>query len=182
MVQGGEAATKCGCECVFPSPAALRDEALVLSDLQEAYNQGVEDAKCAIRAESQGGGYWAAAYINAIARRCSPFRYTGLPTDANHDDRERMISEADLVGEVQLRMDQVVEAAVEWHQAGRDGGDWLNAADNLASAINSLLELRSKPEAQAQSAAPSREIPCPHCNHVECECSEFDVSPGTGAE
>lgn len=40
-----------------------------------AYNQAVEDAKAAIRAESQGGGYWAAAYINAITRRCSPHVY-----------------------------------------------------------------------------------------------------------
>ena len=73
------------------APAAIRDEALVLSDLQEAYNQGVEDAKCAIRAESQGGGYWAAAYINAIARRCSPFRYTGLPLDADDTTRELIV-------------------------------------------------------------------------------------------
>jgi hypothetical protein len=40
-----------------------------------AYNQAVEDAKSAIRHESQGGGYWAATYINAIARRCSPHVY-----------------------------------------------------------------------------------------------------------
>ncbi|HEU4509050.1 MAG TPA: hypothetical protein VFR78_12465 [Pyrinomonadaceae bacterium] len=40
-----------------------------------AYNQAIEDALAAIRAESQGGRYWAAAYINAIARRCSPHVY-----------------------------------------------------------------------------------------------------------
>ena len=124
------------------SPVALGDEAPTLTALQEAYNQGVEDAKCAIRAESQGGGYWAATYINAIARRCSPFRYTGLPTDANDGDRERMINETGLVDEVQHRMDQVVEAAVEWHQAGQEGGEWLAAADRLGAAISSLLELR----------------------------------------
>lgn len=28
VVQGGEAAMKCDCECVFPAPAALRDEAV----------------------------------------------------------------------------------------------------------------------------------------------------------
>lgn len=131
------------------SPAAIRDEALTLTDLQEAYNQGIEDAKCAIRAESQGGGYWAATYINAIARRCSPFRYTGLPADANDDDRERMINEAGLVDEVQHRMDQVVEAAVEWHQAGQEGGEWIEYADKLGAAINSLLELRDAPSKAA---------------------------------
>lgn len=40
-----------------------------------AYNQAIEDALAAIRAESQGGGYWAATYINAIARKCSPHVY-----------------------------------------------------------------------------------------------------------
>lgn len=57
---------------------ASRDSVAILpqlTELREAYNQGVEDAKCAIRAESQGGGYWAATYINAIARRCSPHVY-----------------------------------------------------------------------------------------------------------
>lgn len=138
------------CRLIAPaSPAAIRDEALTLTDLQEAYNQGIEDAKCAIRAESQGGGYWAATYINAIARRCSPFRYTGLPADANDDDRERMINEAGLVDEVQHRMDQVVEAAVEWHQAGQEGGEWIEYADKLGAAINSLLELRDAPSKAA---------------------------------
>lgn len=50
----------------------------------------------------------------------------------------------ELVDEVQHRMDQVVEAAVEWHQAGQEGGDWFEAGEKLGSAINSLLELRDK--------------------------------------
>lgn len=50
-----------------------------------------------------------------------------------------------IADEVQRRMDQVVEAAVEWHQAGREGGEWLDAADRLIDAINSLLELRGDP-------------------------------------
>lgn len=40
-----------------------------------AYNKAIEDVMAAIRAESQGGGYWAATFINAIARRCSPHVY-----------------------------------------------------------------------------------------------------------
>ena len=47
-----------------------------------------------------------------------------------------------LVDEVQHRMDQVVDAAVEWHQAGREGGAWMDKADALSAAIDSLLELR----------------------------------------
>lgn len=47
-----------------------------------------------------------------------------------------------LVDEVQHRMDQVVDAAVEWHQAGREGGEWFDAAEKLGAAIDSLLELR----------------------------------------
>ena len=52
-----------------------------------------------------------------------------------------------LVDEVQHRMDQVVEAAVEWHQAGREGGEWMEKADALSDAIDSLLELRDSPQA-----------------------------------
>lgn len=40
-----------------------------------AYNKAIEDVMAAIRAESQGGGYWAATFINAIARKCSPHVY-----------------------------------------------------------------------------------------------------------
>lgn len=50
-----------------------------------------------------------------------------------------------LVGEVQHRMDQVVEAAVEWHQAGREGAEWFNKAEALSTAIDSLLELKENP-------------------------------------
>lgn len=51
--------------------------------------------------------------------------------------------EADeLADEVQRRMDQVVEAAVEWHQSD---DDWIETSERLGAAINSLLELRSKP-------------------------------------
>lgn len=56
------------------------------------------------------------------------------------------VEQADeLVDEVQRRMDQVVEAAVEWHQAGREGAEWFEAAEKLGAAIDSLLELRSEP-------------------------------------
>src|ERR1043165_2302760 len=53
-------------------------------------------------------------------------------------------AEDDLVDEVQRRMDQVVEAAVEWHQSD---DDWFERAEVLAHAIDSLLELRSKSRA-----------------------------------
>lgn len=52
----------------------------------------------------------------------------------------------ELLDEVQHRMDQVVESAVEWHQAGREGDEWFDKAEALGAAIESLLELRSKPE------------------------------------
>ena len=50
-----------------------------------------------------------------------------------------------LVNEVQHRMDQVVEAAVEWHQAGHEGTEWFEAAERLGAAIDSLLEMRDDP-------------------------------------
>lgn len=61
-----------------------------------------------------------------------------------------------LVDEVQHRMDQVVDAAVEWHQDGREGGEWMEAADKLANAIDSLLELRSH-EAETTPKEESRD-------------------------
>lgn len=59
------------------------------------------------------------------------------------------VPEDELVNEVQCRMDQVVEAAVEWHQAGREGAEWFEAAEKLEATINLLLELRSVPAAPA---------------------------------
>lgn len=56
------------------------------------------------------------------------------------------VEQSDELGdEVQHRMDQVVEAAVEWHQAGREGAEWFEAAERLGAAIDSLLELRGEP-------------------------------------
>lgn len=52
----------------------------------------------------------------------------------------------DLVDEVQCRTDQVVEAAVEWHQAGREGGEWMDRAEALSAAIDQLLALRETPK------------------------------------
>lgn len=63
-------------------------------------------------------------------------------------------TESALVGEVQHRMDQVVEAAVEWHQVGREGGEWFEAAEKLGAAIESLLELRDKPTVPLLPNAP----------------------------
>lgn len=48
-----------------------------------------------------------------------------------------------VVDEVQQRMDAVVDAAVEWHVGHID---WTGDADTLGTAIDSLLELRGKPE------------------------------------
>lgn len=89
-----------------------------LNELQEAYNQGIEDAKCAIRAESQGGGYWAATYINAIARRCSPFGYTGLPPDADEATRE-----------------QIVQAITDIQEARESHAQWANHLRNEKHAL-----------------------------------------------
>lgn len=102
----------------------------------------------------------------------SPEGYKGLDASTELRRRERAawekykaslttpanvpVGEPDvLVDEVQHRMDLVVEAAVEWHQAGQEGGEWFEAAEKLGASINSLLELRGDP----QSAMPRR-----HCS------------------
>jgi hypothetical protein len=53
-----------------------------------------------------------------------------------------------LVDDVQRRMDSVAEAAVEWHQAGREGAEWFDKAEALSAAIDRLLELRETPRHQ----------------------------------
>lgn len=60
-----------------------------------------------------------------------------------------------LIDEVQHRMDQVVEAAVDWHQS--DDDNWMDNADRLGSRIDSLLELRSAP-VDAVAEPPTTEI------------------------
>lgn len=71
-----------------------------------------------------------------------------LPSPNGINDPDQLHLD-ELVDEVQHRMDQVVEAAVEWHQAGREGAEWFEAAERLGAAIDSLLELRGDP-ARAQ--------------------------------
>lgn len=61
---------------------------------------------------------------------------------------------ATLAAECRCRMDAVVDAAVEWHQAGREGAEWFDKAETLGAAIDALLELRESPRIE------SRECPC----------------------
>lgn len=84
-----------------------------------------------------------------VVLACSPkLRCEDCPDECDTEDCKEFgcNGETQLIDEVQRRMDQIVEAAVEWHQAGREGGEWLDKAEALAAAIESLLELRSKPE------------------------------------
>lgn len=82
---------------------------------------------------------------------CCPSQYERETEEAQcvHADWCALMVTPALVDEVQRRMDQVVEAAVEWHQAGREGAEWFEAAERLGAAIDSLLELRSAPVATA---------------------------------
>jgi hypothetical protein len=73
---------------------------------------------------------------------------TALQSSAGVDPVE---TETDaLVHEAERRMDQVVEAAVEWHQAGREGAEWFDAAERLSAAIESLMDFRSAPAVTAE--------------------------------
>lgn len=182
-----------------------------LTELQAAYNQGIEDAKCAIRATLTGGkgDQFKPYFINQIARTCSPYRFIAAQlTEPTYDqvlqaitdiqeareshalwaahlrlphtfecqgcvDHSAHIGDAvyhdewiakydhtlfvlahipvagppeQLIDEVQRRMDQVVEAAVEWHQSDED---WIETSEKLGAAIESLLELRSAPVCHA---------------------------------
>ena len=50
------------------------------------------------------------------------------------------------------------------------GGPWVIKSD-----VVRVLESLTKGEKGTQESV------CPHCNHLECECSDFDVSPDMGA-
>ena len=47
-----------------------------------------------------------------------------------------------------------------------------------------IIERCVSAECRDQSVAPDgpQAKACPHCNHVDCECSDFDVSPDMGAK
>lgn len=87
-----------------------------LTALQAAYSQGVEDAMCAIRAESQGGGYWAATFINAIARKCNPHVYVNriaaFPVDQSKTEFE------------QLSREQIIQAITDIEDARESHVEW----------------------------------------------------------
>lgn len=86
--------------------------------------------------------------------------------------------EADeLVDEVQHRMDQVVDAAVEWHQAGREGGEWFEAVEKLGAAINSLLELRGDP-----NNMPRRWCSVHNCEEFKYESLEHELQARRAGE
>lgn len=75
-------------------------------------------------------------------------RFCAIEHQNRHEDR---LSSVD---EVQRRMDAVVDAAVEWHQSGREGDNtWLDKAEILGAAIDSLLELRDKPATESSAAS-----------------------------
>jgi len=83
-------------------------------------------------------------------------------TESDPCERCEATTEAD---EVQRRMDEdetillinaVVDAAVEWHQAGREGAEWFDKAEVLGQSIDALLELRAKVD-RAGSSTPTDE-------------------------
>lgn len=50
------------------------------------------------------------------------------------------------IDEIERLKDAVVDAAVAWHQSGREGDDtWFDKAEVLGQAIDRLLELRTPP-------------------------------------
>ena len=62
---------------------------------------------------------------------------------------EERVRRSDLAAEVERRKDAVIDAAVAWHQSGREGDEtWFDKAEVLGVAIDRLLEL-SQPEGRA---------------------------------
>lgn len=64
--------------------------------------------------------------------------------------------QTEIYDEVQRRIDAVVDAAVEWHQSG---DEWVVPADKLSDAIDSLLELREKPDTNTAKPVQTETIP-----------------------
>lgn len=129
------------------SPRAAGEGVPELTPLQSAFNDGIEAAKRAIRSVESGDTPF---FINAVARLCNPYGYRPV----------RAYSPT--VDETQRRMDVVVDAAVEWHQAGREGAEWFDKAEILGNAIDALLELRQPSDAECPCGTTMDASGCPN--------------------
>jgi hypothetical protein len=141
-------------KCVYPATGARRGqpfkeflaEQMKDPEFHAAYEQisAEEDAKFA--APGAGGGEQRDSECF-----CGTELEAGLCPNG-HDPVERS---DEVVDEVQRRMDAVVEAAVEWHQSGREGDNsWFDKSEALSAAINSLLELRDTSPAPVAEGKP----------------------------
>lgn len=103
----------------------------------------------------------------AASERCVEFEYCptcGGELDTGWECKKcgRDWREYVMADEFQRRMDAVVEAAVEWHQSGREGDNtWFDKSEALSAAVSSLLELRSASPADAAEGEPR----CEFCEH-----------------
>lgn len=112
--------------------------------LSACYAEGPETFALAVK------DVWEFARVDPPAAPTECFCGTELEAGICPNGHDPITAPPDaFVDEVQHRMDQVVEMAVEWHQAGREGAEWFVAAEKLGAAIDALLELRDEPQIAA---------------------------------
>ncbi len=86
-----------------------------------------------------------------------------------------------MIAEVELLKDAVVDAAVEWHQSGREGDDtWREKGEALAQAIEKLLARRAEPISRAPTdkadlSSYCEVDDCGHCSTPQCACFCHDI-------
>lgn len=136
-----------------------------------AYNQAIEDAKAAIRAESQGGGYWAAAYINAIARRCSPHVYVNRLAPAPSTLSATPPPESSAAAAARSAAEEIAN-----HSDVR-----LTTPNHRNRFLSEIVAIISRHLAAPAPVAPSSEVrePTPSCAECGAIGSVFIVEPSS---
>jgi hypothetical protein len=90
-----------------------------------------------------------------------------------------------MIAEVESLKDAVVDAAVGWHESGREGDNtWFEKGEVLAHAVEKLLARRAEPF----SRIPTDNIDtissycevddCGHCSTPQCACYCHEIENG----
>lgn len=159
----------CGCKCVVPATATPKQPLPTeFVCIDPPVGLDVLDYLNGVRGEIDSDVVL--AHLNLCAQCAETAR--GLK-EIDKVIRGGAGEDAKQADECQRRMDAVVEAAVAWHQSGREGNMWLDKAEELSAAINSLLELRDAPAATTTAEPPhntclacGEPTPDPYC--AEC--------------
>lgn len=90
-----------------------------------------------------------------------------------------------VLGKVAVREDEPVMTTTQLRQAeliAESRGVDLETAQELVYLRDRVAAIPQSFEEAPIAAPQDEQKACPHCNRIECECSDFDVSPDMGAK